>query len=289
MIWKSLESTVIFFVKTAPLVITSIYIISHLNKRSYIRKLILKLTPLLRMLKLNPTAFTVFTLSFFNTIVAYSFLSNAWRDEKIKDRDVIAISLLSSFPSVFSHLYTFFIPFVIPILGSLGIIYTALRLIVALIKSLIGYMLVEKFEGEVKFESYESSVSENIVRILIVMFFTYLTVDLAYNIGLFNILTNSLKFLPIETPALMISILTIFNLRSAIVLTAGLVERGLSYKWALIGLLLGNVISFSVRSAKHSLPLHLSLFGSFGFKIVLLNSLLTLLLDVVIIFFLLLL
>jgi len=280
---------VIFFVKTAPVVITSIYVISNLNKRSYIRKLILKLTPLLRMLKLNPTAFTVFTLSFFNTIVAYSFLSNAWRDEKIKDRDVIAISLLSSFPSVFSHLYTFFIPFVIPILGFLGIIYTALRLIVALIKSLIGYMLVEKFEGDVKFESYESSVSENIVRILIVMFFTYLAVDLAYNIGLFNILTNLLKFLPIETPALMISILTIFNLRSAIVLTAGLVERGLSYKWALIGLLLGNVISFSVRSAKHSLPLHLSLFGSFGFKIVLLNSLLTLLLDVVIIFFLLLL
>ncbi|WP_457548848.1 hypothetical protein [Archaeoglobus sp.] len=38
-----------------------------------------------------------------------------------------------------------------------------------------------------------------------------------------------------------------------------------------------------MRSAKHSLPLHLSLFGKFGFKIVFINSTITLLLDAVIV------
>lgn len=277
MILQSFESTVYFFLKTAPLVVLSIYVMSYVVRKSYLTRL------KIRKIKLNTIALTTFTLSFFNTVVAYSFLSQAWRERRIDDREVIALSLLISFPSVFNHLYSFFIPFVIPILGFLGLIYTCLRLTVALLKTTIGYLMIEKGEGRIEFEGYESKLHENVFRILMIMFLTYFVVDLAYRYGIFNILTERLIFLPINPSSLTIALITLFNVRSAIVLTANLVEKGLSYRWALIGLLLGNVISFSIRSAKHSLPLHLSLFGSFGIKIVLINSLITFLLDLAII------
>ncbi|ADB58056.1 nucleoside recognition protein [Archaeoglobus profundus] len=283
MIYQAFISTLIFLARTAPFVVISYLAIAYLSKRSYLAKALRIMAFSLKRLRLNSIAFTSFVLSFFNIVVAYTFLSQAWREKRVRDKDVIAISLLNSFPSVFSHLYSFYIPFVIPILGYLGLVYTALRFAVAMIKSFIGYLLLDKGDGLPEIERYEVRISENILKVLAVMFLTYFAIELLYSAGILNFFVKNLEFLPIDPSALTISIVAVFNLRSAIVLTAGFLEKGLSYKWALIGLLLGNVISFSVRSAKHSLPLHLSLFGKFGFKIVFINSILTLLLDVVII------
>ena len=283
MIYKAFVSTLVFLAKTVPLIVISYAVIAYLGRRSYLAKALRAIAHSLKVLKLNSIAFTSFVLSFFNVVVAYTFLSQAWREGRIKDKDVIAVSLLNSFPSVFSHLYSFYIPFVIPVLGYLGLIYTALRFAVAIVKSLIGYLLIEKGDGLPEIETCDVRISENILRVLVIMFLTYFAVELLYNVGILDYLVRNLKFLPINPSALTISVVAVFNLRSAIVLTAGFLEKGLSYKFALIGLLLGNVISLSVRSAKHSLPLHLSLFGKFGFKIVLVNSTITLLLDAVII------
>ncbi len=101
-------------------------------------------------------------------------------------------------------------------------------------------------------------------------------------------MTEALKFLPLKAEAVTIAIVEFFNIRSAVVTAAGFIDTGLEWKWAVIGLILGNVISFSTRSVKHSLPMHLSLFGKFGVKIVLLNSIATLLLDIIFIILLLL-
>ncbi|WP_456328178.1 nucleoside recognition protein [Archaeoglobus sp.] len=283
MIYQAFVSTLIFLAKTVPLIAISYVVIAYLSRKGYLAKALCAIAYSLKGLKLNSIAFTSFVLSFFNVVVAYTFLSQAWREGKVKDRDVIATSLLNSFPSVFSHIYTFYIPFVIPVLGYLGLIYTALRFVVAIVKTFIGYLLIEKGDGSPEIEGYDVRISENILRVLFIMFLTYFAVELLYNVGIFDYLVGNLKFLPINPSALTISIVAVFNLRSAIVLTAGFLEKGLSYKYALVGLILGNVISFSVRSAKHSLPLHLSLFGKFGFKIVLINSMVTLLLDTFII------
>jgi len=58
----------------------------------------------------------------------------------------------------------------------------------------------------------------------------------------------------------------------------------ISVKGVLIALMLGNVISFSTRFAKHSLPLHVSLFSpKLGGKIVTINGAATLVIDVLLI------
>jgi hypothetical protein len=109
---------------------------------------------------------------------------------------------------------------------------------------------------------------------------TYFIVSLLSLLGVFDLMSETLRFLPFRAEALTIAIIEFFNIRSAVVTAARFIDSGLEWKWAVIGLILGNVISFSTRSVKHSLPMHLSLFGKFGVKIVLLNSIVTLILDI---------
>jgi len=211
-------------------------------------------------------------------------LSQAWKEGEISKREVIAISFLNSFPSVFSHLYAFFVPFVIPVLGFAGILYTATRFGVAIIKSTLGYILAIKWrsdaEKEILMEVKPISVKENFGRVAIIMALTYFIVSLASEFGVFREFSSFVRFIPLDPNAIGIAFVEFFNVRAAIVMAAGLIEDGMKIKWAVIGLILGNVISFSTRSVKHSLPMHLALFGRFGVKIVLLNSIATLILDV---------
>jgi len=281
---SALKSTVFFAVKTIPIVVITIYVVSTLSKRGYLNVVANYFKPLLLKLKLDSIAVITFTTCLFSTTVAYAMLSQMWKEGKVDDRKIIALTFFNSFPSVFSHVYTFFLPFVIPILGFVGVIYTLIRLTIALIKSIVGYVLLLRCNSVNIGEDIKSSgykFSENIVKITLIMVVTYYIVALLSNYGVFDLIANYLSFIPLNPSAISIAIVEFFNLRTAIVFTAGLIDNGLSWKWALTGLLLGNVISFSIRSAKHSLPLHLSLFGKLGVKIVFLNSIATLILDII--------
>jgi len=275
--------TALFLIKTLPAVIVAIYAVSYSIKKGYIKKLAFSLQPALRKFGVSEFAVISFATCFISPTASYSMLSQAWREKKIDDREVIAVSFLNSFPSVFSHLYTFFIPFIIPVLGFAGVVYTGIRFAVAIVKSLLGLFLSRKWNHSTpSFQEIKStSASQNIFRIAAIMGVTYFAVSLLSLLGVFDLMTESLKFLPLRAEVLTIAIIEFFNVRSAVVTAAGFMDSGLEWKWVVAGLILGNVISFSTRSVKHSLPMHLSLFGQFGVKIVLLNSVVTLILDLV--------
>ena len=82
-----------------------------------------------------------------------------------------------------------------------------------------------------------------------------------------------------------LAITEIINVSAAMVMAGTFLNDGsLTSNEVLIGLIFGNIIAFSTRSVKHSIPLHFSLFGSKrGTKIILLNSIVTIILDVLII------
>jgi len=283
-------STAQFMLETLPVVVAAIYAVNYSIKKGYVERMARHLKPMLKKLGVSEFATISFVTCFISPTASYSMVSQAWREGKVENREVIAISFLNSFPSVFSHLYSYFVPFVIPVLGFAGVVYTALRFAVAVVKTLLGLFLSRKWNNpEVKLvEIKQQSPSQNILRITLVMAVTYFCVSILSLLGFFNAIGEMLNFIPLRAEALTIAIVEFFNIRSVVVLSASLMESGLHWKWAVVGLMLGNVVSFSTRSVKHSLPLHLSLFGSFGVKIVLLNSLITLILDVVIILFLLL-
>ncbi len=281
MIERAVLSTLLFLAKTLPVVVVAVYLVSYSIRKGYLEKLADRLNPWLRKLGISEIAIVSVTTCFVSPTASYSILSQAWKEGKIGSREIIVISFLNSFPSMFSHLYTFFIPFVLPVLGFAGVVYTAIRFTVAVVKSLIGLILARKWGSGRTGSSVEIrpiSPRENVVRIALIMFLTYFMVSLLTEFGIFD--KMDLNFLPINPSSLAIAGVELFNVRAAVVLAAGFIDSGLNWKWAVIGLILGNVISFSARAVKHSLPMHVSFFGKFGVKIVLLNSIATLFLDV---------
>ncbi len=278
---NAIKSTALFLIKTVPIIAVAMFFTSQLIKRGVIDYISDRFS------KLNLSGIAIATAStcFLSPLVAYSMLSQAWKEGKVDEREIIAISFLSSFPSMFSHLYTFFIPFVIPILGFAGIVYTLTRLYVAIVKTVIGYVLASRFKSKVKVvkRDIDYPVLKNLKRVLPVIALTYFTASVINNYGFFELFDRVLYFIPLNPKAIGIAIVEVFNFRAAVVLAANLMDNGLGIKWVVVGLILGNVISLSARSVRHSLPIHLSLFGRLGVKIVLLNSFVTMLLDLILI------
>jgi len=278
---SALFSTLSFLVKTLPIVVVAIYLVSYSIKKGYMERLAEAIAPALQRFGVSEMAVVSVATCFISPTASYSMLSQAWREGKVDDKEVIAISFLNSFPSVFSHLYAFFIPFVIPVLGFAGVVYTAIRFAIAIVKSLIGLILARRWnagQSEMKEKLKPVSPKENVLRIAMIMAVTYFAVSLLSEYGAFERI--DLSFIPLNPNSLAIAAVEFFNVRAAVVLAAGFIDAGLSWKWAVVGLILGNVISFSARAVKHSLPMHISFFGKFGVKVVLLNSAVTLILDI---------
>ncbi len=289
MIEQAAYSTALFLAKTLPVVAITFYLISHSIRKGYLERLAKFLEPLLKRAGISEIAAVSVAVCFLSPTASYSMLSQSWREGKISNREVIAISFLNSFPSVFSHLYAFFLPFVIPVLGFAGIIYTATRFVVAIVKSCIGLILARKWKSSSHAEriSVESfSPTLNLIRVGVVMAVTYFLASLAFQHGVFDVLSDAAHFMPLPPNSVAIAAVEFFNVRAAVVLAAGFIDEGLHWKWAVVGLILGNVISFSARSIKHSLPMHIALFGKFGTKIVALNAIATLAIDLLIVVFL---
>lgn len=290
---KVLTDTLRFLAYTIPVIALASFLVSYSINKGILERMSSKIEPLLGKLNLDQITVASVAVCFVSPTAAYSMLSQALKEKKIDEREVIAASFLNSFPATFSHIYSFFIPFVIPILGWAGVLYTALRMIVAIAKSAIGFVLALKWKTRREFVKRKivrrrvdplKSTWKTIKRVTPIMTATYLAVSLLSAYGFFEYFKEIFKFLPFDPNVITISAVEFVNVRAAVVLAAGMLERGILVpKWVVVGLILGNVITLSTRFVKHSLPLHLSLFGRLGVKIVVLNALVTLILDFIII------
>lgn len=288
---ETIITTLKFMATTIPIIAVVTFLTSYSIKKGLMEKLTRLFTPIMERFNIGHIVAISALTCFVSPTAAYSILAQSWREGKISEKDVIAASFLNSFPSVFSHLYSFFIPFVIPVLGWIGVVYVSLRAAVAIIKSFIGLILAKIWSSgdnhaEVTYERKDldpfRSTVKTLKRIIPVMAVTFLTASYLSEIGVFDKFAELLDFLPLNANAIAIAAMQLFDMRTAIVLTAGMLENGvISPRWAVAGLLLGNIITFSTRYVKHSLPLHVSLFGKLGVKIVLLNAAVTLILDVI--------
>lgn len=283
-------STTKFILFVFPVVLFASFATSLLFKIGIMEKIAVNLKSALKKLDLSEVAIVSIAVCFVNATAAYSILSQALRDNVIDEKEVIAVSFINSFPSMLTHLYRFFIPFVIPILGWVGLLYAALRLAVAIVKSLIGLVLVRMWggKGNIRIDSQLEvrllSVLSVLKSTLPIMITTYFFVQVALQLGVFDIASKSLYFLPLDPAVISIAAVQLVDAKASIVVCKGLLENGaLSVKWAVAALMLGNVITFSTSYIKHSLPLHISLFGRLGIKIVALNGIASLILDAIII------
>ena len=256
------------------------------------------------------SALSVVTCTF-STTAGYSMLVDGLNEKMISEREVIATTVISSFPSILSHLFTYFVPVVIPILGlTTGSIYVCLVGFAAFLKTCFGIFLARLWLKDANSFSSKPLLSTNhdnapiedkkhelnksakstykmLKRIVPTMFITLFLVSVAMELNLFDSfstifgpLTNILE---LESEVVLISATEIVNTYAGMILAGSLLGEGLiSTKGVLIALLLGNVVSFSARFVKHSLPLHVSLFGpKLGSKTVAVNAGTTLVINTV--------
>jgi len=302
-----------YVIKIVPIIAIGIFATGLAVNLGLMRKFDRLVKPLSAKARISGiSALSVLTCTFSST-AGYSMLSEGLNNKRISEREVIAVSLITSFPGILSHLFTFFIPVVIPILGfTTGVIYVCLRGFVALLKTCLGIFLARLWLKDIDNQSTnsQSSVSNPVhtsidkkhalnksaastykmlKRITPIMFITLFLTSVAMELGIFQsfskILDPVMNILGLESEIALISATLIVNTYSGMILSGSLLGDGMiSTKGVLIALLLGNVISFSTRFVKHSLPLHVSLFGpKLGGKIVAVNGAATLAIDVLLI------
>ncbi len=253
------------------------------------------------------SALSVITCTFSPT-AGYSMLSNGLNKKMIAEREVIATTVISSFPSILHHFFILFIPVVIPILGlTTGVIYVCLVGFAGFLQMCFGILLARLWLNGANALSSKLQLSTNLgqacapvddnrsalkrsaestykmlKRIVPKMFITMFLVSVAVELNLFDsfsaILESITKILGLESEVALIIATKIVNIHAGIILAGSLLDKGLiTTKGVLIALLLSTVVSFPTRLMKFSLPLHVSLFGpKLGVKTVAVNAVATL-------------
>lgn len=308
-VYTSLIYTLYWMARIVPVIAIGIFATSFAVNLGLMRKFDRLIKPISSKAKISAlSALSVVTCTF-STTAGYSMLVDGLNEKTISEREVIATTLISSFPSILSHVLTYFIPVVIPILGlTAGIIYVCLVGLAALLKTCLGVVLARIWlKDRTKHSVAKSTNRDNatvldkkealnksaksaysmLKRILPTMFITLFLVSVAMALNLFDrffvILGPITSFFGLESGVALISATAIVNTTAGIILAGSLLSEGLiTTKSVLIALFLGTVVSFSARFAKHSLPLHVSLFGpKLGSKTVAINATTTLVIDVI--------
>jgi|GEM_PF-492825 len=310
--------------KIVPIVAIGIFVTSFAVNTGLMKKFDWLTSPLASIAKIHTiSAMSVVTCTF-STTAGYSILVDGLKEKIIPEREVIATTMISSFPSILSHLFTFFIPVVIPLLGfTTGSIYVCIVGLVSFLKSCIGVILARLWMKDGRFsqnaqisgsDPADSATPANptnphnphgsrapdgrsaskksaegtyklLRRIVPTMFITLFLVSVAFELNFFEsfsaVIDPITRILGLESEVALITATAVVNSYAGIILAGSLLSEGaITAKGVLIALLLGNVVTLSARSAKHSLPLHVSLFGPrLGSKTVAINAAATFAID----------
>ena len=300
---ESFKISFYYTIKISIIVLITMFIVNYIMNTDIMRKFSNFLSPILKRLKINPLSISSILTCFFSPTVGYSILAEGLKENKINEKEIIGTSLANSFPSVLSHTFTFFIPVVVPILGWTGVLYVLIRLGVALTKTIMGFVYLSIISEGCSFEMPEvnklnkkenakksfKSTLRFAKRLILIMFFMMTLVIYLSKIGFFDYVERFVEpitnLLNLNPNVGILALTEVMNVQAAIVMAGGFLnENILTSKEVLIGLIIGNVLTFSTRYVKHSLPLQVSLFGAkLGTKIVMINAAITLLLDIFII------
>ncbi|ACV24947.1 nucleoside recognition domain-containing protein [Methanocaldococcus fervens] len=300
---ESIKISAYYTIKISIIVLITMFIVNYIMNTGIMKKVSDFLSPILRKSKLNPLSISSILACFFSPTVGYSILAEGLKENKINEKEIIGTSLANSFPSVLSHTFTFFIPVVVPILGWTGVLYVLIRLGVALVKTIIGFLYLSIVSKNSSFELPEinkldrkenvkksfKSIISFAKRLIPTMFIMMTLVIYLSKVGFFDYVEKFVEpitnLLNLNPNVGILALTEIMNVQAAIVMAGGFLnEHILNSKEILIGLIIGNVLTFSTRYVKHSLPFHVSLFGAkLGTKIVMINAAITLILDIFII------
>ena len=237
----------------------------------------------LKFINVKKTFNFLFLISFLSPLVANIFLSEFARKKIYKEREVIFVALLLSFPKYTYHMILT-LPIIVPLLKFLAIKYFALvtltiltqlvivLLFVTLLKININKpVMLSRFDKKFKIrdlllESIKFFLKISAIFLVVTFLMLYL-----YNIKVFEELILK-KHDIFNIDINLLSILTSYLVKPILSYTiaSNLLELGYDENRILYALVLSSYISFYIFAIRHLLPTYTSIFGlKIGPKIIL--------------------
>ncbi len=298
------------FTHIIPILVLAITLANVLSELGIIDKIAWIIRPLVRFANLSPESGLAVITYVASGNAGSAMLAGFYENGVIGEKETIIASFVSSFFSFLNHVFVYFIPVVIPLLGlQAGILYISARMFISLCvtatAAIAGHFILSnpnsvgsntgsnESSGRTKRiknvektkktgERVEKKVKKGVKRAVKVLRKILPRLVLVYTITAVLIAYNAFK--PLES----FRILSLPGQASAIVAagiadtTSGFAAAGsllashvITPAQAVAALLLTSIISMSVVFVRHSLPGRIAYFGvRLGLKIALISSIL---------------
>ncbi len=301
-------------VKIVPVIVTAVFLSNLLIEYGTIKRLDFLVRPLTQGANLPRGSGAVIITSLASGTASYSMMANHHQRKEMDDTQVIVTSIMNTFFQYIHHLFTYWLPVVVPLLGLFtGLLYSMIKLSIGLAMTLsavvIGRIFIRDSKkgllseekdhaGEptsLKVRHAVEGTTKTLKMILPRLYLVYIAVVVflatGYLEGFGELAEPLARLFDLPGEAITIIALQAFDATSGYVLTGALLQSGaLNPFQAITALLLGTMITLSMTYAKHSLPSKIAFFGPrLGTKIAVYNLVLnmsfTLIALVVMVFF----
>lgn len=241
--------------------------------------------PLIRNANLQDVSGAAFTMAFFSSISANTYLAEQYEQGKIERRELFFSNLLNSAPVLFLHLPSLFF-IAVPFLGEAAFWYVGIIVVAAVFRTL-GTVLVGRImlppmpEGCITCELDDNAPKtarevvqrvakrfvKRIKKILIITVPVYMIVFVLNQTGAFEALnkyvgagSGILSF--IRPEAVGVLLLSLAAEITAAMAAAGalLTEGSIQVKDVVLVLLTGNILSSPMRAVRHQLATYMGIF-----------------------------
>ncbi|KAF1077020.1 hypothetical protein [Halodesulfovibrio sp. MK-HDV] len=243
--------------------------------------------PLVRMAHLQDVSGAAFTMAFFSSITANTYLAEQYEQGKIVRKELYFSNLLNSTPVLFLHLPSLFF-LAVPFLGQAAFWYVGVVVSAALFRTLVTviagrFVLPPTPEGCVTCELDDNApkgtqeVIQRVIslfirrirRVLLVTIPVYTVVFVLNRLGVFQVLNDVvggnnglLPFIKPEAAGVLILSLAAEMTASMAAAGALLTEGTIQAKDVVLALLAGNILSSPMRAIRHQIPIYMGIFPS---------------------------
>ncbi len=268
---RAIAETVTLLRLILPMMLVGMFLATLLYSLPQFRKLSDKMSTLASIANLKSGVAVAAFLA--HKVTALSILSDMHKKKLIDDREVMIASVIGMLPMSIRSVVLLLAPIAISSLGpKLGVVYIFLELVSRLFVTLIGVYMGRKYLvggsidyiAEVSLKSSLLDTLKQFFRVLLILVPTVFGVILLLDFGLTSVVSN----LSLDASQLVVIVTGASSTIAGLGVAGSLLAKGeIDGKVALISLVVASALHRIVEGVRNSMPINVSLFGSFGVRL----------------------